>query len=165
MRVKVCFYFYLFIFLKPRVSCNSRWPQTWYTTLNSWPFWSHLWAAGIADMYRHLIYAMPGIECRAFCMLSEHSTNSHISSTSDNVEAISFCLSPVKVWEHNSYTTSDTPELNTTQFLTHSLVLFSTSSVWSPDILTLWLICLTHHVLRYLCLLKLELFDTRKLFS
>lgn len=111
------------------------------------------------------IHAMPGIECRAFCMLSERSTNSHISSTSDNVEAISFCLSPVKVWEHNSYTTSDTPELNTTQFLTHSLVLFSTSSVWSPDILTLWLICLTHHVLRYLCLLKLELFDTRKLLS
>lgn len=41
-------------------------------------------------------------------------SSTHISSASENLEALSLCRSHVKAWEQNSYTTRDKPELNST---------------------------------------------------
>lgn len=113
------------------------------------------------------VCAMPGIDYRASDVHSKHSTATSLARQRTlrlfhSPSPSRSPLSPVKAWEHNSYPTSDS---QTPQFLTLSPVLFSTSSVWLPDTLTLRILCLTHHVLRYLCLLKLDRFDKCKLFS
>lgn len=63
---------------------------------------------------------------------------------------------------------SDKPELKPEISDSQSRAIFvnSTASlVWLPNILTRWIICSTRHILRYLCLLKSDLFDKWQIYS